>query len=703
MNLMKKWFNHKSIFIKLLIIGWMSIFLIVLPSFFVMSYFLHKTDRADRFHIMIESIIIQMLNARIAEKNFMLRDLHDEKFYKSGFSNNLQKHQLFIKTAKERIGFLIALRPDNANNDADRLLQLVNEYNNTFSELVDTYQKLGFKDWGLLGQWREAIHEVERQITRMNRTDIYESLLQLRRREKDYLLREDEKYLEDIRNQISDLRREILKIPNRQALKISEKLTAYENAFYQFTLLQKKIGRTDEEGLQRKFNDVVEKMRIIFDNIMTESKSEYERARFDLRLRSLIIYILGIAVGSMVYYLFARSISLKLITLKNGVLQVGKGHLDTMLPIISRDEIGIVTESFNKMTAELQQITVSKNYVDKIIESMADMLIVISPEGLIERVNLAVLDLLGYAGEELIGKRFDRILAVPTTESSFIDEIIRAKAVHNFETEIIRKDSQKISIILSGSSISDNRGIVCIAKDYTERKRAEEMLRKSERELRLLSSKILEAQETERQRVARELHDGIGQALTGIKFSLENRVRRIKETETPPYFKELENIISLIQSTVDETRRIAMGLRPSTLDDMGISETIYWFCQQFEDIYKGIRIQQSIEVEESQIPEALKTVIFRVLQESLNNVAKHSKADCVQIGLLQKGKTVKLVIEDNGIGFDPQGYARQRARKQGFGVASMKERTELSGGIFTLQSSPGQATSICAVWPTARQ
>jgi len=412
---------------------------------------------------------------------------------------------------------------------------------------------------------------------------------------------------------------------------------------------------------------------------------------------------LGIALGSMVYYFFARSISWKLIALKNGVLRVAKGQLDTKLPVISRDEIGIVAESFNKMTANLQQITVSKNYVDKIIESMADMLIIVTSEGLIERVNLATLDLLGYAEEELIGKRFDRILAVPTTESALIDEIIRAKVVRNFEIEIIRKDSQKIFAILSGSSLSDNRGIVCIAQDSTERKRAEEMLRKSERELRLLSSKILEAQEGERKRVARELHDGIGQALTGIKFSLESRFRMLKETETPPYFKELENIIPLIQSTVDETRRIAMGLRPSTLDDMGISETIYWFCQQFEDIYKGIRIQQSVEVEESQIPEALKTVIFRVLQESLNNVAKHSKADCVQIGLLQKGKTVKLVIEDNGIGFDPQGHARQSARKKGFGLASMKERTEVSGGIFTLQSSPGQATSICAVWPTARQ
>jgi PAS domain S-box-containing protein len=700
---MKNWFKPKSIFIKLLIIGWMSILLIVLPSFFIMSYFLHKSEQADRVHTMTDSIIIQMLNARIAEKNFILRDLQNEKFYQAGFSNNLQAHRLFTKNAREKIGLLIAWQPDNANNDADRLLQMVDEYSNIFNELVETYQRIGFKDWGLLGQWRKAIHEIERQITQMNRTHMHESLLQLRRLEKDYLLRGDIKYLKDIRSQISELRKDALKIPNREAMKISEDLTTYENAFHQFTLLQKKIGRTDEEGLQRQFNDVIKRMETVFDQIMMESKADYESARFDFRLTSLTIYLLGIAVGSTVYYFFARSISLKLVALKNGVLRVGKGQLDTKIPVITKDEIGIVAEAFNKMTTDLQQITVSKNYVDMIIESMADMLIVINAERQIEKINQAVLDLLGYAGHELIGRRLDVILAVPAVENVFIDDIIRTKAVRNFETELIRKDSQKIFVILSGSLISDNGGIVCVAQDNTERKHAEEMLRTSERELHLLSSKILETQENERKRVARELHDGIGQALTGIKFSLENAVRKLKETETPSHLKDLEDIIPLIQFTVDEARRIAMGLRPSTLDDIGISETIYWFCQQFEGIYKNIRIQQLIEVEEDQISEELKTVIFRVLQESLNNVAKHSKANCVQVSFLQKGKIVELVVEDNGIGFDPQGAAHQSAGKQGFGLASMKERAELSGGRFTLQSAPGQATRICAVWPTEKK
>ena len=229
------------------------------------------------------------------------------------------------KNAQEKIGHLIEWRPVNDKNSADRLMQLVKEYSNIFTELVETYQKIGFKDWGLLGQWRRAIHAVEAQITAMNRTDMQESLLQLRRLEKDYLLRGDEKYLQDIRNRIAGLRKEVLKIPNPKATKISEDLTSYENAFRKFVTLQKKVGRTDEEGLQGQFKKVIARMETVVDQIMAESKLEYEKAKHDFRFMSLIIYLLGIAVGSTFYFFFARSVSMKLIALKNGVLRVGMG------------------------------------------------------------------------------------------------------------------------------------------------------------------------------------------------------------------------------------------------------------------------------------------------------------------------------------------------------------------------------------------
>ncbi|MBW2490466.1 MAG: DUF47 family protein [Deltaproteobacteria bacterium] len=229
---MKKWFQRKNIFIKFLIIGWSSILLIVLPSFLIMSYFLNKTERAARIHTMTDSIIIQMLNARIAEKNFILRDLQNEKFYNASISNNLQAHQRFTVNVQEQIGHLIKWRPVNEKNSADRLIQLVKEYSNIFTELVATYQKIGFRDWGLLGQWRRAIHEAEAQITGMNRMDMQESLLQLRRLEKDYLLRGDETYLQDMRDRITESRGDVLELlENMDAL-----LDCFKGAMWRFEI-----------------------------------------------------------------------------------------------------------------------------------------------------------------------------------------------------------------------------------------------------------------------------------------------------------------------------------------------------------------------------------------------------------------------------------------------------------------------------------
>jgi hypothetical protein len=121
-KIMKKWFQRKNIFIKFLIIGWTSILLIVLPSFLIMSYFFNKAELADRIHAMTDSIIIQMLNARIAEKNLILRDLQNESFYSAGISSNLQVHQRYTENAQEKIGYLIQWQPANEKKSADRLI-----------------------------------------------------------------------------------------------------------------------------------------------------------------------------------------------------------------------------------------------------------------------------------------------------------------------------------------------------------------------------------------------------------------------------------------------------------------------------------------------------------------------------------------------------------------------------------------------------
>jgi signal transduction histidine kinase len=154
----------------------------------------------------------------------------------------------------------------------------------------------------------------------------------------------------------------------------------------------------------------------------------------------------------------------------------------------------------------------------------------------------------------------------------------------------------------------------------------------------------------------------------------------------------------MFQDTIEEARRIAMDLRPPILDDLGILATTNWFCREFRKTYSSINIEKTIEMEENDVPEFQKIVMFRVLQEALNNVAKHSKADLVLVRLRKKEGRTELTIRDNGAGFDPQSSNSTQYQDGGSGLAGMKERTTLSGGRFSVDTSDA-GTVIEASWP----
>ena len=220
----------------------------------------------------------------------------------------------------------------------------------------------------------------------------------------------------------------------------------------------------------------------------------------------------------------------------------------------------------------------------------------------------------------------------------------------------------------------------------------EEEIRDSETRLRHLSSELLTVQESERKRIGREIHDGIGQTLAAIKFALESKLGQMRGGAASPE-ASIENIISLAQNGIEESRRIQMDLRPSILDDLGILPTLSWFTREFQKVYSHISIEKEIDIQENEVPDSLRIALFRVIQEALNNTAKHSKADLVRLSLGKKEDKIELNIEDNGMGFDLENY------RKGLGLTSMRERTELLGGSFAIESTPGKGTTIKAQWP----
>ncbi len=225
-----------------------------------------------------------------------------------------------------------------------------------------------------------------------------------------------------------------------------------------------------------------------------------------------------------------------------------------------------------------------------------------------------------------------------------------------------------------------------------------EALAEANKALRQLSIRLLSAHEEERKRIAGELHDTIGACLSGIKFKVEDVLEQIGE-KADAETRSLKTIVPVIQEAVEECRRIQMDLRPSMLDDLGLLPTLSWFSRRFQTIYSGIRVNQEVMIEESAVPDSLKIVIYRVTQEAMNNIAKHSKADLVRLCLRKIDGRVEVTVEDNGQGFDLENLSDAESARRGLGLTSMRERTELSGGSFDIESSVGKGTIIRASWP----
>lgn len=235
-------------------------------------------------------------------------------------------------------------------------------------------------------------------------------------------------------------------------------------------------------------------------------------------------------------------------------------------------------------------------------------------------------------------------------------------------------------------------------QDVTERKQAEHAVLESREALHKLSERLMSAQESERQRVARELHDSIGQTLSAVKFMVERAIIEQGARGGEDTSSTLHKVVPVLQDAVEEVRRISMALRPTTLDDLGLIATIAWFVREFQATYPHMEVERRIEVEEFEIPDQFRTLIFRILQEAMSNAAKHSEATRIWVTLRVALGDLQLLVRDNGKGFN-QGGLRKPSTAGGFGLISMRERAELFGGSLILTSLQHEGTLIHASWP----
>lgn len=216
----------------------------------------------------------------------------------------------------------------------------------------------------------------------------------------------------------------------------------------------------------------------------------------------------------------------------------------------------------------------------------------------------------------------------------------------------------------------------------------------STQELRRLSQRILEAQEDERQRVARELHDQSAQSLTLVLVRLRLLERSADAEQARQEVKELRRLTA---QALEEIRRIALELRPKILEDLGLGEALAWRVDEL-NAAGGVRASLQVMGLDRRLPKDRELVLYRVAQEALTNVARHAEARTARLVLEQTAGTVALSIEDDGVGFEVEAVL---AHPAGLGLSGIRERLALVGGTLRINSAPGQGTHLTATVPAA--
>jgi PAS domain S-box-containing protein len=337
-----------------------------------------------------------------------------------------------------------------------------------------------------------------------------------------------------------------------------------------------------------------------------------------------------------------------------------------------------------------------------IVEDQTELICRLRPDGIITFVNETYARYFGFERPaDLIGSSFEPFIPESEKESidAFMAEFSPAKAVASIEHSVLLPNGDLRWHQWTDRAIYDDEGKLtefqCIGRDITERKLAEEAFHMSQRSLREshariqhLASRLMHLQEEERGRIASELHDGLGQSLAIIRNRVTICLRDVTDAERVR--EQLEEIAETTSSTIEEVREIAHNLRPVELDRLGLIQAVGSMAEKVSrsgsiDVSLDLDNLDGLSTKETEIS------VYRIVQEGLNNLIKHSDATKVTVLIKRDADDLVVSVKDNGKGIDIGGNGNGRG---GFGLASIEERCRGLGGSFVVDSQPGSGTSL---------
>jgi len=427
-------------------------------------------------------------------------------------------------------------------------------------------------------------------------------------------------------------------------------------------------------------------------------------------------------VGTRLYDHFPKEVARKRKKLADRVFATGRAaHLDdvrekrsfehSVFPVaVERGKVTRVVAFSRDITnrkAVEETLRKSEEKYRTIFENVVEGIFQISPEGCFISMNPAMARIHGFQSPEDMMATVTDVRRQLCTESGNVTRLIETlrkdEAVRDLEMQVYRKDGSVIWTSTSLHAVRDTARNVFYFEgttvDVTERKEAEDCLKRSHEQLHALTGHLQRVREEERARIAREIHDELGQALTGIKIDLSRlRSNLMQEGSAPAHvFKEFNALLLLVNNTIEASRTLSSRLRPSILDDLGLVTALKWYARRFSErtgIMPVIRCQE----EEIQEDPDRAIALFRIYQECLTNITRHARADTIIVDIREEGQTVIMQISDNGIGMPDD----QDLNAQSFGIRGMKERAFALGGVVDISSRPGKGTTVRTIIPIIR-
>lgn len=390
--------------------------------------------------------------------------------------------------------------------------------------------------------------------------------------------------------------------------------------------------------------------------------------------------------------------------IKNGSIKVNSllRHKDGSKKWIEIDAVQLTETRF---LGFVKDITVSKFAEEALRESedrfrsffelTADLMAISDMDGNFLDVNSSWSRVVGYSRKELLEKSYLEFIHpddLDITTQIVTDKLMHGDTVLSFENRYIGKDGGIVWLEWTSQPNVSKGQTFAIARNITERKKTEAELKSSLEQLHLLSQHVEKVRETERVAISRELHDDLGQALTAVKIDLGLIKQKISNPEA---LVRINKVSSLVSDTIKTVQRLTSQLRPQILEDLGLEAAIEWHTKEFAERF-GVKISLNLELDsEVYISPDASLTVFRIMQESLTNIARHSKATRIEIQLSRTTDSIHFRVTDNGIGIK----ADELNSKQSFGLIGMKERAASMDGILEIFNLEGNGTEVLLVFP----